>query len=100
MCIILRWVTDGSQGYATRPERLRGTPSVLPRTLVLSERAGVSQPGIWFLCALVSRSFLRTQEHLGEYGRNIGCVQDYTHRGWSSPARIFIGDHFVRHLEL
>jgi hypothetical protein len=100
MCIILGRVTDGAQGYATRPERLRGTASVLLRTLVPPERAGLSQPGIWFRCAPVSWSFLRTQEHLGEYGRNIGYVQDYTHRGWSSPASIFIGDHFVRHLEL
>jgi hypothetical protein len=86
----------GSQGNAARPRNLPRARSILPGALVLQERARIPKPGLRFRGTAVSRSFLRSQEHLGEYGWNIGCIRYYAYGGWSSRENIHIRDHIVR----
>jgi hypothetical protein len=67
--------------------------------MVIQERARVPKPGLRFRGTAVSRSFLRSQEHLGEYGWNIGCIPYYVYGGRSSRENIHIRDHIVRVLK-
>jgi hypothetical protein len=86
----------GSQGNAASPENLPRARSILPGAMVFQERAHIPKPGLRFRGTAVSRSFLRSQEHLGEYGWNIGCIRYYAYGGRSSRENIRIRDHIVR----
>ena len=86
----------GLQGNAARPGNLPRARSILPGALVLQERSRIPKPGLRFWGTTLSRSFLRSQEHLGEYGWNIGCIRYYAYGGRSSRENIHIRDHIVR----
>ena len=66
--------------------------------LVLSDSAFLPNPGVRIRGTAVSRLFLRPQEHVGGYRRNIGCVRDCAYGGRSSREDIPLWDDMVRRL--